>query len=577
MRRHFVIPVLLTAIAIAAYATSFDGQFILDDEHSIIENAAIRTFPPSLTILRSHIGRSLVTVSLALNFKLGGLSTFGYHAFNLAVHILAGLTLYGLVRRTLLREPSGTTWRESATGLAATVALFWLVHPLQTASVTYIIQRCESMMGLFYLLTLYALVRGSDAQSAVARGGWYAAAVLSFAAGMCCKEVMVSAPVVAILYDRIFLAASWRELMRRRGIVYLGFGGCLLLAVPIVETVLRSDNPQTMVGFHAASISARDYAQSQPGVIVHYLKLVLVPFPQCLDYMWPVAREPFDIIIPASIVLAAVGLTIYGLWRVPKLGFCGTAFFLILAPTSSFVPIADLAFEHRMYVPLAPVIVLLVLAGHAFMVRLGRQKQWSDRELRRREMAVMGVTTIVLALLTATRNLDYGNEGAMWLLVTEQCPHNIRAQGNLGRAYNRIGRHEDARLRYAEFLRRCQHPNAHTGMAEALVGLGRPTEALEHYKAAVRLDPLRAYDHYAIGQILALDKKYHDAETYLRDADRLRPDHPPTLLALAHVLQSLSRADEAHRVYDRAVAIDPNLAGRRQLWQNDVQSGFSPR
>ena len=140
---------------------------------------------------------------------MSGLDPWSYHPANLAIHASAALVLFGIVRRTLqgprLRDRFGT----QANGLAAAVAVCWAVHPLQTESVTYIIQRMESLMGLFLLLTLYCVIRGHHSPR---RSGWYAGAVTCCALGMGTKEGMVIAPIIVLLYDRIFLADSWADL-----------------------------------------------------------------------------------------------------------------------------------------------------------------------------------------------------------------------------------------------------------------------------------------------------------------------------------------------------------------------------
>src|SRR5262249_12628893 len=137
--------------------------------------------------------------TLALNYQLDGLNVRGYHAVNLTIHVAAALTLFGIVRRTLLLERVPPAVKKDAPGLALAVALLWLVHPLVTQSVVYVIQRQESFMGLFYFLTLYCVLRGATALRFAL--GWYAAAVVACTLGMGCKEVMVSAPVLVLLYD----------------------------------------------------------------------------------------------------------------------------------------------------------------------------------------------------------------------------------------------------------------------------------------------------------------------------------------------------------------------------------------
>ena len=157
---------LLLLVAVAAYHNSFTGPFIFDDAIWINENSNIRhlwpigavLFPPDATVVG---GRPVVSLTLALNYALGGLNVWGYHAFNLVIHILAAWTLFGVLRRTLILPRLRERFGSAATPLALAAAILWMIHPLQTESVTYVIQRTEALMGLFYLLVLYGVIRGA--------------------------------------------------------------------------------------------------------------------------------------------------------------------------------------------------------------------------------------------------------------------------------------------------------------------------------------------------------------------------------------------------------------------------------
>src|SRR5580700_4336815 len=146
---------IIVLAALAAYHNSFTVPFIFADVRWITENPTIRHLWPISTVLLPPPSlvnaRPVVNFSLAVNYALGGFHVWGYHALNLAVHILAGLTLLGVVRRTLLQPVLCERFGAVANGLALAVAIIWTVHPLQTESVTYVIQRAESIMGLFYL------------------------------------------------------------------------------------------------------------------------------------------------------------------------------------------------------------------------------------------------------------------------------------------------------------------------------------------------------------------------------------------------------------------------------------------
>src|SRR5579871_3226550 len=153
----------LAALTVLAYANSFSALYLFDDGGAILENPTIRQFSTALAPIPNGTpvsGRPLVNLTFALNYAAGGLAVEGYHAVNLAIHVLAVLALFGTVRRTLQLPTFAPPWRQASLEIAGVTALLWAVHPLQTESVTYLSQRAEELMGLCYLTTLYAFVRG---------------------------------------------------------------------------------------------------------------------------------------------------------------------------------------------------------------------------------------------------------------------------------------------------------------------------------------------------------------------------------------------------------------------------------
>ena len=213
-------PLVVVAAGLLAYHNSFTGPFIFDDLPSIPENPTIRHLwpiwqplsPPQTGGITVE-GRPVINLSLAINYALGGYDVRGYHVLNLTIHILAGLTLFGVVRRTLLQPRLRERFGGVANELALAVAVLWTVHPLQTESVTYIVQRAESLMGLFYLLTLYCFIRSVESPRPRV---WCGLCLTACAVGMASKEVMASAPLLVMLYDRAFISGSFREAWRRR-------------------------------------------------------------------------------------------------------------------------------------------------------------------------------------------------------------------------------------------------------------------------------------------------------------------------------------------------------------------------
>ena len=219
--RGFV-PLAVTLISLAAaacYSNSFAGAFVFDDHHFIETNPYIRSLcPPGQALFGvNNISRPLVGYSLAVNYWLSGLSPWSYHALNLLIHIVAALALFGLVRRTLQSPRLAERYATLAGPLALVIALIWAVHPLQTQAVTYVIQRCESLMGMCYLLTVYGAVRSFTA-SKPAR--WVVAAAVACVAGMLSKQIMVTAPLMVLLFDYLFFSSSAVAALRRNWQLY---------------------------------------------------------------------------------------------------------------------------------------------------------------------------------------------------------------------------------------------------------------------------------------------------------------------------------------------------------------------
>src|SRR4051812_22467160 len=238
--RRWRAPLAISALTLLAYAGSLRGPFVFDDPSSIVGNPTIRSLwppwaplvPPPAAVTAE--GRPILNYSLAVNYALGGTAVLGYHVTNVVIHAVGALALFGLTRRTLRTPKLSPLVRAAADEVALLAALLWALHPLQTEAVTYVIQRAESLMGMFYLLTLYACVRAADA---AAPRRWQTLAIGCCALGMGTKEVMVSAPVMVWLYDRTFLRESFVAAWRWRRGLYLGlFATWLLLAAFVASS-----------------------------------------------------------------------------------------------------------------------------------------------------------------------------------------------------------------------------------------------------------------------------------------------------------------------------------------------------
>lgn len=530
--------VILTIVL--TYSGSLRSPFLFDDIGAVVNNATIRDLTSSAiwrppTDGSTTTGRPVVNVSFAINYALSGESTWSYHAFNLAIHALAALMLLGIVRRTLLRtrrvQPAGMSRAVDIDGAATLAALLWALHPLQTESVISIAQRTESLCGLFYLLTLYAFIRsvddeppadrseigaptgaplrGTGVSDSGRRTRWLAISVLSCFFGMGTKEVMVTAPLLVLLYDRTFVAGRFGAALRRRSRYYASLATAWLV---LVWLVIGSGGARGTAAGFGLGITSWDYLLTQASAIVRYVGLSVWPSRLTFDYGTATAHSFVDVWWQAALVISLLTASIWALLQRLPMGFLGVAFFLILAPSSSVVPlVTQTVAEHRMYLPLAAMTTLAAIAGFGFDKRAAR-------------FALVALA-IALAWVTQGRIHDYRSAVAIWSDTVAKVPTNARAHNNL---------------------------------ASALQQQGATKEANVHFARAVALDPNYFSARYNWGVALLDQGRVPEAIAQLESAVSLAPNHPDALVNLGTALVRAQRADEAIPRFETALRLSPN-------------------
>ena len=552
---------LIVVSTVAAYSNSLRSPFVFDDISDIFDNTSIRHLWPLIKVF--EIGtdsavalhnRPVVNLTWAINYAMGGLDTLPYHLTNLAIHLLAAVTLFGIVRRTLALTGIPERMSRKALPLGLAVALIWALHPLQTHAVTYITQRYESLMGLFYLGALYCLIRaGTSNQGRVWAGGCVAAAMLAMGS----KEVAVSAPICLLLYDRAFLAGSVREAWARRRGLYLGLLG-VWLGFALLQLLSVSRSSWAGGGL---PYSMWEYALSQLGVILHYVRLSLWPQPLVLDYGWPIARGVRQILPGAVVVGGLAVVSVYALVRWPRLGLLGAWFFLILAPTSSILPIADLAFLHRMYLPLAAIVVLAVLGGEAVVDTMVRRGWLGERGAAAATMSALAAVAMTLGVGTWQRNRDFESNVSIWLDTVAKAPGHARALNNLGSAYVEHGDPEKA-VGYLQGAIRLKpnYADALNNLGLAYVDLGNPEKAIGYLREAIRLKPDFANALNILGSAYMDLGDPEKAVGYLQEAIRLEPSHDLALNNLGKVYGMLGMFEGSVEYFRRATKASPNFS-----------------
>jgi tetratricopeptide (TPR) repeat protein len=577
----------LVLAALAAYHNSFGVPFVFDDSAAISDNPTIRKLWPPWQALNPPAtgagvtGRPLVNYSLAVNYAIGGVDVRGYHAMNLALHVLVALTLWGVLRRTLRQPVLPKRISDHAELAAWTTALLWTVHPLLTESVVCVVQRNEIMGGFFYLLTLYGFIRATPSTTSAsvsAHRGWLGVAVGACLLGMASKEIVATVPLMVLLYDRTFVAGTFREAWQRRKLFYGALAVTwLFLAWLMVHTGKRGGT----VGF-GLGVTSWEYLLTQCRALTTYLKLSFWPDPLVVDYGTTIARSIGEVWWRGLLVVALLVATIFALFRRPVLGFLGAWFFVILAPSSSFVPLTTQTLaEHRMYLPLIAVIALGVGAGTVFFGR--------------RALVALVAMAVGAGCLTVRRNFDYQDEMTLWRDTVANQPENSRAISGLAAAYLNQGDLPAARRYYAEALRLDpKAPLKQYNMGFVLDQSGLKDEARVHYEEAIRLFPIFAPAranlavillqqgksaeavaqleiamqhlphiprvHYTHGLALLEQRKFSEAAKAFEQTLQLTPDNAEAAYNLGVALFHLNQIPDAIRHLQRAVQLAPELA-----------------
>jgi protein O-mannosyl-transferase len=586
---------LIVSLGLLAYSNSFLVPFFYDDHTSITANPLIRTlgnFLSGSSGYNYNPRRFLPYLSFAVNYQFGGFNVAGYHIFNLAVHLGCALLVYALLRLTL-KTPffgsqglvSRTSGTEPGNLIPLLAALLFVVHPVQTQAVTYVVQRMTSMASFFFLLAIifYILARqrfearftGCEPGGPIPEPGEAGpigartrtvpvlllfGSVLSSVLAMRSKEIAFTLPIAVLLYETYFFRGEWK-----RRLLYLA---PILMTLPIIPLSILSANGSTGALLADVSLVARvetaiprlDYFLTQFRVIATYLRLLVFPVHQNLEYDYPIYSTFFTppVFLSFLLLVALFVLAVYLYFRTRRsfysnlniqpstfndpalllVSFGILWFFLTLAVESSLIPITDVIFEHRIYLPSVGAFTA-VAAIFGILVNKIRK-----RGLARGLMVVVAGMILVLTAATWQRNQVWQSAVSLWQDVVAKSPQKARPYLSLGAALGKAGRMEEAiaALKRAVLLQP-DDPKLYVNLGAAQAATGRRPEAIETLSKALKLDP----------------------------------DHPEALNNLGIVLKDVGRLEDSIAALTHAVRIDPeNARAWYNLGQSYVQAGQVP-
>jgi Tfp pilus assembly protein PilF len=551
--RRLAPPLLLLVLTLLAYGNTLDSEWHLDDYTYILEDGATGDLGARLRGLAAD-NRGVGRLTFTLNALAGGFDPRGFHVVNLAVHLAcAGLVF--LFARALLGAPrlAGALPEGEREPLAWGVALVFATHPLQVEAVTYVVQRWTALAAVFYLAASLAML--AHLRSGGRRA--YALAILLALAALRTKEFAVTLPIAFVAYGALLFPRPTGPRERRALLLPL----LLLLVIPATNYLFPHYNATEATRLadtvrETSLISPWSYLLTQFGVVLTYLRLALWPAGLNIDHDVRLVRSLAD---PAALVplaaLAAIAGAVFLLRRRAPLALAGLAFFaLTIAPESSVLPITDLMFEHRMYLPLVGVLLAVagLLRAVPALARPGRVP------------ALLAILAIPLAAATRARNEVWRTEIALWADAAAKSPAKARPLQSLGIAYTRAGRLAEAEAALRGAIERdTSFADPYVNLAKVLERSGRGEDVEALYREAIARCPRHYMVHNNLGLLLADRLDDAGAEAEYREAIAENPRYALPHFNLGNLRAREERAAEAQACYQEALQRDPYLHAAR--------------
>ncbi|MFA4827673.1 MAG: tetratricopeptide repeat protein [Thermodesulfovibrionales bacterium] len=493
-KKHIaIIFVIIFLLSLFAYSRTFNGEFQFDDDTSVIENPYVNGASKfSWHNLAGSIGngaRPFTAITFALNYQFGGLDVRWYHITNFIIHIFNGALIFSIVLLTMRSSklPAHYTARASSVALIST-AIF-LLHPVQTEAVSYISQRYESLASLFYLCSLLAYIearlagqqRAESDELHATRYALYAASIIFGILAIYSKEIAITLPVVILVYDFYFLED--RPFLKRIAGPGIFIGLALITGILIISGFSKSID----AGFSVKTFTPWEYLLTQFRVVTTYIRLLFLPVNQNLDYDFRISRSFFEVDTVLSFIFLLMllfsALLLFKKWRLGS--FFILWFFIILAPTSTIIPIIDPIFEHRVYLASAGVFVIIsdVLSKWTSMQKEGGT-------YNRTAICVVAVLIVLLSAATFQRNRVWETKLSLWEDAAKKSPMKSRVHNNLGNCYMLQSKHFRAIEEYKKAIALdSNNVEAYYNLGLNLENVGMLNQAIYYYDIFYKIAP----------------------------------------------------------------------------------------
>lgn len=560
---------IITTLGIALYANTLHYALHFDDTGSIITNTSIHDLANWRMLIQQHPTRAITYLTFALNYRLHGLHVEGYHIVNIAIHISTAICVYWFILLTFvtphMRRKHDMRFCHT-TALLGT--LLFVAHPIQTQAVTYIVQRLASLAALWYMLSccLYISARLKHTHTAHIPIIRYIAACLAAILALLSKETALTLPVIICLYELFFFDHSRKKIVSS---VSMCIPFMILAIVWVMRFVRMSYIFKTRIDWAGNVITPYRYALTQLHVVVTYIRLLLIPIHQNLDYDYPITRSFFNLpTIACALLLAGIIMLAIILFKKHRmLSFGITWFFITLALESSIFPIADVIFEHRLYVPMVGLCLCLPeLLG----------------KIKNKNKAVSFVVLCLcyissLSVLTYARNNVWKTDKSLWADVIKKSPHKIRPYINYGYACTQEKNYPDALRAFDQAINtydqkqrsgllpddiNLQDSNiagAYANRGFAYATMGNVSAALADYAHALSIDPHHALTYFNRGTLYLEQEKYEDAISDFEHALYYKPYFVEGLLNCGIAYSKKGDQYTAIMLYEKGIALDNTI------------------
>jgi hypothetical protein len=520
--------VLIVLVGFLVYSNTFNAPFQFDDVICIVENPYIQNTANFILgdssdmqlhpeLQRTLKSRAFGYFTFALNYRAHGLDVRSYHAVNLAIHILNAIMVYFIVMLTF-RTPilEGSALKGRSGFMAFLTALLFVCHPVQTQAVTYLYQRFASLATLFYLASFLSYIRSQLSMKRAVQYTHYALALVFAILAMKTKELIVTLPFVIAVYDSMFFRKTLKKRLFSTFSLFL-----VMLLFSLVIIGLHGSFAETTKEIKLqTNLSRTDYLYTQFRVIVTYLRLLVLPINQNLDYDYPIYRSFFNPKVFLSFLFllgwGALGIYLLSRSRISDqalrfIAFGIFWFFITLSVESTIIPIVDVIFEHRIYLPSTGFFIAVISFLFIIEVRLRTKIPFLGKMI----IPVLICIAIVLSGATYARNLVWTDEARLWEDVIEKSPMKSRGYSNLGSIYYKRGEYDKA----LEHLNRSievddmsldiERTYANRGLVHFTTG--KYDRALDDFNKAIFINPYFKEMYYLRGNVFLSKKMLNEA------------------------------------------------------------------